>query len=302
MGKAQLLPAADYLRHLLNSEYAYRGIWEARARRAGGSPNVAAVSAVLAEYHWQHEYLLDDDPPASARSYKDRVSRALAAESFTPDTARLFGQAFRMRESHVSRLVHLVADPGSAGTISATGLVLERPFRTVSLHELHWVGDDRKPVQHRTIHAIQALQDGVDSYPYGFDTPHVRVEGVQGAVAGPVESHPDHPEFWCSVLRFPRPMRAGEFRFFEYLTTFDYPEPPLPELRRCSQEPLQTLSLRVAFSPGSLPQLVERRTWEALDGYGLAVEPLELDADNAAFAVIEQVPAGVIHGITWVWP
>lgn len=300
--RTRLLPAANYLRHLLLNEPSYRARWMVKARRRGGSPNVTAVSAVLADYHWRHEYLLDDDPPASDRSYKDRVARALSARSFTPSTARLISHAFAMTTSHRDRLLELVAAPTD---LPETWPVLHtgsRPYRTISLHELHTIGPDRKPAEHRTIHAIQALEDGVDNHGYAFDTGHARVEAMQGATADPIEPIPGRPGLWMARLRFARPLKAGEYRYFEYVTRFDYPSVPACELRRGSAFPLQTMSLRVSFHPDCLPARVQETGWDGWEGEAIELAQLNLDDENAVHVVYEDLSAGRIRGITWAWP
>ena len=299
----RLLPAANYLRHLLLNEPAYRGLWMAKARRSGGSPNVTAVSAVLADYHWQHEYLLEGEPPSTDRSYKDRVARALSARSFTPSTARLIGHAFRMKRAHLDRLLDLVAAPASVPeTWPTVGKDrTPRPYRTISLHELHTVGPDCRPSEHRTIRAIQALDDGVDVHPFVFDTPYARVHAVQGATAGPVEPFPDRQGLWMCRLHFLRPLKAGEFRFLEYVTTFDYPSVPPCELRRGSAYPLQTLSLRVTFSPPALPARVAECVWPSWESEAFEVNQLQLDDEHSINLVYEDNQPGLIQGIVWEW-
>ncbi len=300
--RTRLLPAANYLRHLLLNEPAYRGLWMAKARRSGGSPNVTAVSAVLAEYHWQHDYLLEDEPPSNDRSYKDRVARALSARSFTPSTARLIGHAFGMKRAHLNRLLDLVVAPTPVpATWPSVNRNRRRSYRTISLHELHTIGLDRRPIEHRTICAIQALEDGVDLHHYVFDTPHARVHAVQGATADPVEPFPDRPDLWLCRLRFPRPLKAGEFRFFEYVTNFDYPAVPPHEFRRGSAYPLQTLSLRLTFSPPALPVRVTECAWPSWESEAAEVNRLELDDEHSVNLVYEDNPGGVIQGMMWEW-
>lgn len=305
MSDPRLLAASDYLRHLLNNEPTYRGIWLSKARRSGGSPNVTAVSAVLAEYHWQNDYLLDSEPPSTDRGYKDRVARALGAKSFTPETVRLFGHAFRMKDRHVNRLLELLTSQRSDALIGwpmlGNGSAASRRYRTVSLHELHTIGPDRVPTEHRTIHAIQAIEDGVDSYVYAFDTPHVTVKAVQGARAGALEPLPGSADFWMVRLSFDRPLVSGEFRFFEYLTRFEYPMEPPSEFRRAVARPLQTLSMRVTFAPERRPTKLTQASWSSLEDKPVDIGSLSLDDEHAVYVVIEDAPAGSIHGIRWEW-
>ena len=253
--RQQLLGTANYLRHLLNTRPKYRQKWLAHARRSGGSPNIDAVSRVLTEYHWSHHYLFDWDPPSSHRGYKDRVARTLAAEAISPQTLQLFVEAFDMSGTeHDNLLTILTADDAVATSWVPDEFpapTRNRGYHTLSLHELHVVGDDGLPRSHRTIHTIQALEDGVDHHIYAFDTPDVEVRAFSGATAGPVEPLEGGEGFWCCELRFHRPLSAGQIRYFEYGTEFAYTDPPPPEMRRGSMYPLHLLSIRVEFGPGA---------------------------------------------------
>lgn len=260
---ADLVRASDHLRSLLNHEARYRRRWAVHARRQGGSPNVDAVSAVLVDHLWRHP---GDRAPSSLRSLRDRVARALDAHTFTPQTANLIADAFDFTPAHRDQLLAYlsIAMATAASPAGAQGSTL--PHRTLSLHELHRVGPDRSPVEHRTVHTLQALVDGVSSYRYAFDTDRAVVDAVRGATtSGQLLPHPTVDGYWYCILEFSRPMRAGEVRVFEYVTKLSYDVPPAPEMRRAMNPQLQSLSVRVDFDRTCVPTEVWWCKWEDAD-------------------------------------
>src|SRR5207237_1070595 len=104
--------------------------------------------------------------------------------------------------------------------------------KTLSLHELHQVGANGLPVSHRTLQVIEATVDGLERYPYRFDTSEVTIEvglGSQGIV-GPLYRVTE--TIWAIDLALSSPLARGEQTTLEYVTHFHYATNPEPAFRR----------------------------------------------------------------------
>ena len=106
--RSDLVAVSAYLRSLLNQHDRYRSLWRAKAERRGGDPNIDAISRVIRDHLWTY-----NDPLARDdwRSYKDRVRRALNAQTLTPETLRVFMDAFGMSDEHRTKLQKLLYNP-----------------------------------------------------------------------------------------------------------------------------------------------------------------------------------------------
>ena len=294
--RSELVPAATYLRAVLTGDQRYSARWSQHARRMHGSgPNVDAVSRVLVEHRWSNPA---DREPKHLRSMRDRVRRAFHAETFTPDTLHLFIDAFDMRSTDAEKLRRLLFDIQS----TRSSELPEQTYRTLSLQELHVLGPDGLPAEHRTLHSIESLTDGLESYAYTFDSPDVIVRAESGASAGPIEPCPPHPGFWQVRFHFHEPMAAGEVKIFEYVTSFRYETPPPPEFRRgAGPTGLSSLSMRVRFHEARLPSSVTWSRWsshrsdESPEG-----EAINLDGERSAHRFVSSLRDEVV-GFTWKW-
>ena len=171
----------------------------------------------------------------------------------------------------------------------------------MALHEWHVLGPDGLPLRHRTVHVLRALQPGVRTYTYRFDSLEARVRAIRGARAG--EPRPDVEGLVAVDLELPRPLAVGETASFEYETVFDWRSVPAPVIRRGMRQRVERLDMRVEFSPQRLPARLE---WAVWDGFGpdariRAAELVELDAEHAAHRFVDAAE-GVTVGFTWRWP
>ena len=286
---------ATYLRSVLTGDQRYSARWSQHARRMRGSgPNIDAVSRVLVEHRGSNAA---DREPRHLRSMRDRVRRAFRAETLTPDTLHLFIDAFDMRPADARELKRLLFDAGS----TTSSPLPERTYRTLSLQELHVLGPDGLPAEHRTLHSIEAIAD-LDSYPYTFDSPDVTVRAESGATAGPIEPCPPHPGFWQVRFHFAEPMKAGEVKIFEYVTSFNYEAPPPPQFRRgAGPTGLSSLSMRVQFHEACVPQSVTWSRWSNHQSDDqTTVEEVVLDGDLSAHRFVSSLQNEVV-GFTWAW-
>lgn len=265
-----------------------------RAHRLAGSPNVDAVSAVIVDHLWATGHALD---PKGQRSLKDRVARALRAQVFTVQTATLLADAFSFSAEDRDDLLNLIINSPNHFDSSPSA---SADFRTIVLHELHWVGRHRAPSRHRTVQTVCALRDGLEEYVYTFDTPEVVVRSVHGANASPVEPSQARAGFWQCRLRFGRPMSRDEIRIFEYETIFRYRDPPAPEMRRGVGPSLDALSMRVQFDPTNLPRQVWWSRWDSAEAPPVDVRELDLDAGATSGVMSKGEDSGLL-GIRWQW-
>lgn len=292
-----LVPAASFLRELLTGDPRYRRVWSAHADRAGGSPNVDAVSRVLVDYLWRVS--IDDGPP-SPRSLRDKARRALNGEVFTVNTARLFADAFRFRGDDRDRLLGLLVDSASEYDVGDARVRIGGAYRTLSLIECHRIGPDRAPALHRTIHTIEALADDVRYHDYCFDAHCVEVEASFGATAAPVRPH-ELPGYYFSRLTLDEPMRVGDVRMFEYVANFSYDEPPEPVFRRRFGPHPTNVTMRVEFDAACVPQQISRCEWDSLDGDPSSTTVLTVDAASAAADCHWNFVSSAIVGLRWKW-
>lgn len=175
-------------------------------------------------------------------------------------------------------------------------------YRTVSLHELHWVGPDGLPARHRTIQVVRALRPGLASYTYRFDRSEATVHSVRGATAS--EPYDDEiPGLTAVDLRFPRPLGLNETASFEYETHFHWRSVPPPRFRRAGRYPVQHIDVQLTFSPERLPAEVHWCLWDGFtdDAELRAAERVELDADHSVQRFVEELDGHTI-GFTWEWP
>jgi hypothetical protein len=289
--------ACRLLVDLLQSDPAYRRVWQHHARRnRPGQLNQAAVAEVLAA----HVRSRGIDPSAEGRSLKDRVSRVVSGASLTPQTLRYFIDAFRIRPGDEQRLWRLlegrsVLAPEGLGPLAPS----EPTYRTVNLQEHHTIDGRGLPVSHETDHLVEALRDGVDRYNYRMrDIDSVEVEALKGARAGAIYEMEDG--LWCVPMHFDRPLRRGETQWFRYRTRFSYAVAPPPNFRRAMVPRVDSLFLRVQFHEKKLPRRVHFGSWEALDGEILRPRLVEIASDHTVHRLLKNVENTIV-GFQWEW-
>lgn len=171
-------------------------------------------------------------------------------------------------------------------------------YRTVSLHEFHRVGADGLPVEHRTIHVVEALSDGLTRYPYRFDTNAIAVEVVHGGKTSPLYRF--NETLYAVDILFARPLKQGETVSLEYHTLFHYRTPPPREFRRAVFRRAESLQTRVEFDPHKLPRSIWWTEWAALDGPIIRKKEVVLDAELAVHHYLTDIERAIV-GFCWEW-
>jgi hypothetical protein len=295
--------ASSHLLQVLTRPGPCRRRWEQRVtRRRAETINQRAVCRVLADWLFHEGYEVSSD------SLKDRVARALHGEVLSPETLRWFIGAFDVPKEDADVLWARMLGTSATQVRAVTGL-LELPsirasigkateYQTRSLHERHRLGTDGLPLDHRTSHVVEALSDGLDRYPYRFDTNAAAVEVMEGGTAGPLYRLSD--ELFAVDIVLARPLRAGETASLEYRTVFDYREPPTTEFRRAVLRRLESLKIRVEFHPNRLPSELYWAEWEGVDGPISRQEEVALDDQHSVHRYLTAVERAVV-GFHWQW-
>lgn len=300
--------AASYLRELLLRPGRYRRKWEQYSERSRkGQVNQLAVAEVLAHYLWEHPRV-KGDVDVLPRQLKDTASRALSGKLLSKATLTLFTNAFGLGAPEQEHLLKLWEGSANVRVLSGPGAMREdraaalgrRQYRTVSLHDHHYLGPDGLPTRHRVIHVIESLVDGLDRVPYRADTNAVTLEVGQGfrGVGGPVYQ-PTAGVYVVDML-LAEPLAAGETATLEHLTGFHYTEPPLREFRRGVQISVENLDIRVEFHPDKLPSEVAFAVWEGWDGQIAERRPVVLDSQFAVHHYLRLAEKTVV-GFHWDW-
>jgi hypothetical protein len=300
--------ASAYLRELLFRPGRYRRKWEQYAERSRpGQVNQLAVAEVLAHYLWEHPRTAGDTE-VLPRQLKDTAGRVLSGKLLSKPALALFMDAFDLSPFEREQLAKLLDGSarvrvltGSAGVDAEQAAVLGKPaYRTLTLHDHHYIGPDGLPARHRTLQTIEALADGVDRIPYRADTSALAVEvgmgcrGLDGTVRRITR------DLFAVDMLLATPLSAGQTTTIEHTTSFLYTAPPPREFRRIIVFSLENVDIRVQFDPGRLPHLVEWAVWDGLDGPVTEREQVALDAQLAAHRYVRLAERTAI-GFRWEW-
>lgn len=300
-GKQQ---AGAYLRLLLQRDGRYRRTWRRHLRRErpGGALNQDAIARVLADHAFDN-----GDDNADHRSLNDTVRRALGNQ-LSSAALDLFIDAFAMDESDADTLRRLL--DGRSGAVVVSDVMLptaltDRPepgYETRSLHEVHRLGPDGLPAEHRTSHVIRSAVPDLDSYLYLFDTSAALVEIDYGGTSGELQRFDE--QLYGVAIRLTKPLALGETARIEYRTTFGYTSAPPPEFRRAAlRRPIQNLSLRVEFHPHRLPKAVWWGEWAHLNNHAAQAthdEPAALNKNHSVERNLDYVEHAIV-GFHWSW-
>lgn len=297
--------AGAFLRGCLESHPWYRERWLARLEhpRRDSVLSEPAVCRVLAEHLWD----TGEEPESRMdlpRRLRDRVRRALQGTVFTQRTLAQLAAAFDLTPQDLARVTALLHERPSVLAVAGTRLMPAaalpvRRHRTVSLHEHHYVGPDRSPVRHRTVHVVQSTADILTHYPYIFDTFALTVEVVHGGrVADQLTGLPDG--LFGVSIELTRPLARGETTSLKYGNTFCYPVPPAPEFRRAASTRTDNVDVRVEFDPSRLPRSVSWCVWHDLDAPPVSHNPVPLGADRAVHRWVPFVEQACV-GFRWEW-
>ncbi|MCL6549719.1 MAG: hypothetical protein K6T37_01735 [Acidothermus cellulolyticus] len=285
--------AAAYLRRLLTEPGPYRRRWQQHALRLRGTRiNQAAVAHVLARRLWEAGER-DEEHADLPRELKDRVARALRGEVLSPATLRLFIEAFDFTDTEAARLWQLLSGPDADTPREAAR---GRLARTLLWNETLWLGPDGAPREHRMIHVLQSLVDGLDSETWVVDAAARQVEVVHGGRL--VELASTAAQECRATIEFDHPLGIGETLLLECVARFASGLDRPVEFRRRVDERVENLEMRVHFHPDRLP----RHVWWVVTGAGMSSHPetVLLDADHAVYRRLARLEYATA-GFRWQW-
>lgn len=294
--------AGEYLNVLLGARY--RRLWE-RANMHVPRTSKVQINAVAGVVARHLEY--SDEQTADYRRLRNGVRSALRGLELTTTGLSQIIDAFAMSSADADQLWALARGDGTiklvtgtalppAGLYEATG---PRRHETISLHEVHQVGPDRKPASHRVVQTLRALEDGMDYYPYIFDTNAATVVVRRGGAPGRLYRVDD--AFFAMNIQLDQTLGTDETALLDHVTTFNYEEMPPPELRRGTFHVIDKFMLEVRFDKEAVPQQVYWAEWGSFDNPVLIRrQPVELDQALAAHCYHERISKTIV-GFCWDW-
>jgi hypothetical protein len=298
--------AAAYLRELLLRPGRYRRRWEQYAERSRrGQINQLAVAEVLAHYLWEHPRT-KGDTDILPRQLKDTSSRALSGTLLSKSALGLFMDAFDLDTWERDRLMKLWEGSARIRVLTGSAAIkgdrvreLGQPtYRTLSLHDHHFLGRDGLPVRHRTLQVIEAITDGLDRMAYRADTNAVSVEVGPGCseVSGPVREVATG--VFAVDMLLAKTLVSGETATVEHETSFQYATEPEREFRRIIVFAVENLDIRVEFHPDKLPRELYWSVWDSMDGPITESERVTLDSQFSAQRFVRYAGRTVV-GFRW---
>jgi hypothetical protein len=305
VAKPQVLPGAvaagEYLNVLLGARY--RRKWERDDEHLPRTSRVQinAVAGVVAGYL---EYSADQT--SDYRHLKDRVRGALHGRELTSTGLSQIIAAFAMSQADADQLWALARGDGTIKLVTGNALPPDglyeatgpRRHETISLHEVHQVGPDRRPASHRSIQTLRAIEDGLDYYPYIFDTNAATVVVHRGGTPGRLYRVDE--SFYAMNIQLAQPLHLDETALLDYVITFNYDDLPPPELRRGTFHVIDKLMLEVRFDPAAVPSKIYWAEWDRFDGVITRRQPLELDQALAVHCYHEHISQTIV-GFNWEW-
>ena len=289
--------AGQYLRELLQHD-PYRDRWAWYGAQRERDVHQVAVAKVLADFLHRR-----DEDDVEYGQLTRRVSRALRGEVLSRQTLGLFIRAFGITDEHSAILWRQWQGAELARVVVGDLPPLasrELPaYRTILLHEFHYLGPDGRPRRHRTLRDIRSLVDGLDSYRYSYDTSELSLSRVVGGTASPPYQRSE--SIWAVDIALSRKLSQGEAHSLEFESRFRYTGPVEPCFRRVAHERLENVAIRVQFDSGRLPRSVWWTEWEDYrepDAAVLRRDPLPLDAENAVYHRLDVLDRAVA-GFSW---
>ena len=294
--------AGEYLNVLLGARY--RRLWERQSTHVPRTSQVQinAVAGVVARHL---EYA--DDQTADYRRLRNGVRSALRGLEVTSTSLGQIIDAFAMSSADAEQLWALARGDGTIKLVTGTALPPQglyeatgpRRHETISLHEVHQVGPDRKPASHRAVQTIRAIEDDMDYYPFIFDTNAATVVVRLGGTPGRLYRIDDN--FFAMNIQLSQPLRTGETALLDHVTTFNYDELPPPELRRGTFHVIDKFMLEVRFDPEAVPRRLYWAEWDSFD-HNIIIrrQPVELDQALAAHCYHERISKTIV-GFCWDW-
>jgi len=296
--------AGRYLRELLGTTYRDRWARPHLARRGRtGDVHQAALARVITDYLWDNPRR-PSDRELEAERLRDLVSRALSGTVLSRQTLQLFIDAIRIEPTDAETLWRqwegrelarvIIGDlrPHPSSPHNSQGQIIQ-------LHDLHYLGPDGRPYQHRTIQEVRALADGLDSFRHTFDARSAHVERVHGGTPG--APYRLDGTMWAVDIKLPRTLERGGVASMEFVTKFHYSEDIEPCLRRAAHRRYERVAIRVQFHPDRLPKRVWWAEWKDYrepDKALLHREPVDLDDDHAVAHCLDVLDRAVV-GFSW---
>jgi hypothetical protein len=282
----------------------YREMWERRgAAYRGRDLNQTAVAKVVAAYLVDRGLLSEFEEGDWPRARRDWVRSRLSGAVLTHLELELFMDAFGLEEGERDRLRQLLESDVPPmfvpGELRLDGLPDRSTYAVDRTIDEHVVGADGFPAYHRTTQTVRALADDVTACLYLFDADQVSVDVLTGGTGDSPRQVADN--VWAVVITLDEPLAVGESRDLTYETTFAYPEPPPPVLRRAAPPHQAEIEMAVSFHPSRLPAAVHLSTWATVsDAEPMASALVDLDDGHSASATWTVARAGLV-GFSWDW-
>lgn len=288
------------LTELLLERPAYRRRWKAKAgtRIMASGLNQQAVCDVIAEHAWT------DGVDQTARQFKDRVSRAIGRRpgSISGQTLKWFIEGFAMTPEDAQYLWSATDAVGTEVTLLGKkefGVQPPKDYRTVTAQEIHRLGPDGIPYEHRTNLILEATNT-LSFYPLITNADVASVEPLRGArIVG--RPYKVNPQLNAVNIRLDEPVYRGDTVSLEYVTRFLYEsEPPALFRRGVASTGVETLEICVSFHAKRLPTQVWWSSWAGLDGPVISEEPAPLRSDGSVTRVVRDLKASLV-GFHWTF-
>jgi len=306
-GERRAVPcqASQLLRELLLARPGYRRRWQDQAeRRRSTDISLAGVARVIAAHLWATGER-PDTATSLPRDIKDRVRRALAGESLTPQTLSWFIAAFGMDERDERSLWATLAGDrdqhtGISHTITSTRDPAPRQrHRTIALFERYSVAEDRSFASRTTLQTIMAIEDGVDTYPFSHEPAVHRVDVRYGGSLG--RQYVDGDGLHTAVIVLDRRLCHGETAALEYVCRYPDGGCRATQVRRAARDRAENVDIAVQFPESAVPRRVTWAVWpDYRDGDPVAEEPVSLDARHCAHRFVRFIEETVV-GFRWEW-
>lgn len=292
--------AGLYLRELLRDD-PYRRRWVRYGSQREREIHQISVAKVLADYLQRR-----DEDGVEYGQLTRRVSRALRGEVLSQQTLSMFIGAFEINEEHAAilwrqwqgvELARVVT--GELPPLTASSVREPPRYKTILLHEFHYLGSDGMPLRHRTLRNIRALVEGLATYRYSFDTNELTVDRIGGGT--PSRPYQRAKNIWAVDIALSRTLSYGEEHSLEFESTFHYEKPAEPCFRRVAHERFENVAIRIQFHSDRLPQNVWWTEWKDYREPHATVlyrQPLTVDAEHVVYHRLDVLNRAVA-GFSW---
>jgi hypothetical protein len=303
----RLRATGELLQALLIQQPTYADQWQ-RLQRRSLTRNVlsqSAVAQVIAKHLWDSGER-SDSKTGLPRELKDRVHRALHGEALSGETLNWFIDAFQMTDQDAGKLRETLASGLSRLGTSVIDtlrppqwLPIQQRHRTVSAFERHIIGPDRRAIAHKTMRAIVAREDGVDSYPYRFVPGASNVVVLHGGhVTARLEPPGSSP---ILEITLSTQLQRGQIASLEYQVEFRPDADIASEYRRVAHARADNVDIVVQFHRSQLPDRLWWTIWDDhKDGNVLGQEEVSLDPDGCVHRFVAYLE-NAAAGFCWEW-